>query len=65
MTRLLKPFYLACVFVTVFLAPALAIAQDSCKDVLVYAARNYMSRFSLDERKGPVGWVERSDTHHA
>lgn len=54
MTRLLKPFRLACIFTATFLAPALAIAQDSCKDVLVYAARNYMSRFSLDERKA---WV--------
>lgn len=54
MTRTLKHFCLVCTFLAAFLVPALATAEDSCKDVLVYAARNYMSRFSMDERKA---WV--------
>jgi hypothetical protein len=33
---------------------AQAPTQDSCRDVLVYAAKNYMSRFNSEERKA---WV--------
>lgn len=54
MIRTLKKPGLVLSLVLLFLVPSLAIAEDSCKDILVYAARNYMQRFSTEQKEA---WV--------
>lgn len=54
MIRSHKNAGLACLLVSVCLVPSLAIAEDSCKDILVYAAHNYMQRFTDEQQKA---WV--------